>query len=78
MPESRPDSYILSDAAERDLAKLIGSSKPLPEKYRCCRFDDEREVELDWKGMTREVCPAILPFQTLKSIDEPREEKCQM
>ncbi|HBJ87339.1 MAG TPA: site-specific DNA-methyltransferase, partial [Verrucomicrobiales bacterium] len=38
-------------------------------------FADKREVELVWNGKTREVCTAILPFQTLEHIDEPRREK---
>jgi site-specific DNA-methyltransferase (adenine-specific)/adenine-specific DNA-methyltransferase len=37
-------------------------------------FADKREVELVWNGKTREVCTAILPFQTLEHIDEPRKE----
>ena len=49
--------------------------KPLPEKYRFLLFADKREVELVWNGKTREVCTAILPFQTLEHIDEPRKEK---
>ena len=32
------------------------------------------QVELVWNGKTREVCTAILPFQTLEHIDEPRKE----
>jgi len=74
---ARPDSdrYELTDADKRDLIKLIESGKPLPEKYRFILFDDKREVELVWNGKSREVCTAILPFQTLEHIDEPRKEK---
>ena len=73
---ARPDSdrYELTDADKRDLIKLIESGKPLPEKYRFILFDDKREVELVWNGKSREVCTAILPFQTLEHIDEPRVE----
>lgn len=67
--------YDLSDAEKRDLIKLIEQGKPLPEKYRFLLFDDKREVELVWNGKTREVCTAILPFQTLEHIDEPRKEQ---
>jgi site-specific DNA-methyltransferase (adenine-specific)/adenine-specific DNA-methyltransferase len=49
--------------------------RPLPEKYRFILFADKREVELVWNGKTREVTTAILPFQTLEHIDEPRTEK---
>lgn len=69
------DRYELSDAEKRDLIKLIEQSKPLPDKYRFLLFADKREVELVWNGKTREVCTAILPFQTLEHIDEPRKEK---
>ena len=74
---SRPDtsSYDLSDTEKRDLIKLIEQGKPIPEKYRFLLFDDKREVELVWNGKSREVCTAILPFQTLEHIDEPRKEK---
>lgn len=76
---ARPDSerYELTDAEKRDLIKLIEQGKPIPEKYRFLLFDDKREVELVWNGKTREVCTAILPFQTLEHIDEPRKEKSE-
>ena len=78
--QARKDSrsvhgYELSDAEKRDLIALIQAGKPLPEKYRFLLFADKREVELVWNGKTREVCTAILPFQTLEHIDEPRKEK---
>lgn len=69
------ERYDLSDAEKRDLIKLIEQGKPLPEKYRFLLFADKREVELVWNGKTREVCTAILPFQTLEHIDEPRKEQ---
>ncbi len=68
------DPYELTDAEKRDLIKRIEQGKPLPDKYRFLLFDDKREVELVWNGKTREVCTAILPFQTLEHIDEPRKE----
>lgn len=68
------DRYDLSDIEKRDLTKLIQEGKPLPEKYRFLLFDDKREVELVWNGKTRDVCTAVLPFQTLEHIDEPRQE----
>ncbi|MCE7978158.1 MAG: site-specific DNA-methyltransferase [Nitrospira sp. NTP1] len=67
--------YDLSDAEKRDLIKLIEQGKPLPEKYRFLLFADKREVELVWNGKNREVCTAVLPFQTLEHIDEPRKEQ---
>jgi len=75
MPRPDSSSYELTDAEKRDLIKLIEQGKPLPEKYRFLLFEDKREVELVWNGKSREVCTAILPFQTLEHIDEPRKEK---
>lgn len=74
---ARPTSehYDLSETEKRDLIKLIEQGKPLPEKYRFLLFADKREVELVWNGKSREVCTAVLPFQTLEHIDEPRKEK---
>src|ERR1022692_1285192 len=69
------ERYDLSDAEKRDLIKMINEGKPLPEKYRFILFADKRELELVWNGKSREVCTAILPFQTLEHIDEPRKEK---
>ncbi len=74
---SRPhdhECYELSDPEKRDLIKLIEQGKPLPDKYRFMLFADKRKVELVWNGKSREVCSAILPFQTLKHIYEPRKE----
>ena len=74
-PPQDSQRYELSDAEKRDLIALIQAGKPLPEKYRFLLFADKREVELVWNGKTRDVCTAILPFQTLEHIDEPRKEK---
>jgi adenine-specific DNA-methyltransferase len=71
------EKYELSDAEKRDLIKLINEGKPLPERFRFLLFEDKREVELVWNGKTREVATAILPFQTLEHIDEPRKEANQ-
>ncbi|MBA3708254.1 MAG: site-specific DNA-methyltransferase [Planctomycetes bacterium] len=68
------DTYDLSDAEKRDLINLIQLGKPLPEKYRFVLFADKSEVELVWNGKTRDVCTAVLPFQTLEHVDEPRKE----
>lgn len=77
MARPTPEHYELSDAEKRDLVKLIEEGKPFPEKYRFLLFADKREVELVWNGKTREVSTAVLPFQTLEHIDEPRKETDQ-
>jgi site-specific DNA-methyltransferase (adenine-specific)/adenine-specific DNA-methyltransferase len=74
MPRPDSEKYELSPGEKRDLIKLIEQGKPLPEKYRFILFEDKREVELVWNGKSREVATAILPFQTLEHIDEPRKE----
>ncbi len=67
---SRPSTehYDLTEAEKRDLIKCIETGKPLPERYRFLLFEDKREVELVWNGKSRDVCTAILPFQTLEHI----------
>jgi len=72
---AREAHYELTEAEKRDLIKLIEQGRPLPEKYRFLLFEDKREVELVWNGKSRDVCTAVLPFQTLEHIDEPRKEK---
>jgi len=74
MPRPDATQYELSDTEKRDLIKLIEAGKPLPERFRFLLFEDKREVELVWNGKTREVCTAVLPFQSLEHIDEPRQE----
>lgn len=71
---AKPPSYDLSDAEKRDLIKLIQEGRALPDRYRFVLFEDKREVELAWNGKTNEVCTAILPFQMLEHVDEPRNE----
>jgi Adenine specific DNA methylase Mod len=66
---------FLSDNEKRDIAKFIEAGKPLPDKYRFLLFEDKREVELVWNGKTNEVTNAVLPFQTIEQVDEPRSEK---
>ncbi len=59
----------------RDLIKLLQAGKPLPDEYRFKLFEQDREVELVWNGKTNEVESAVLPFQTIEHVDEPRSEK---
>ena len=54
--------------------RFIEADKPLPDKYRFLLFEDKREVELVWNGKTNEVCNAVLPFQIIEQVDEPRSE----
>ena len=36
-------------------------------------FADAPEVELVWQGKSSEVTTALLPFQSIEQIDEPRK-----
>ena len=65
----------LTDAEKQDVIRHLEAGKPLPEKFRFLLFDDKREVELVWNGKTNEVCNAVLPFQTIEHVDEPRAER---
>lgn len=64
-----------SDSEIRDIVKLLEAGKPLPDEYRFRLFDHNREVELIWNGKTNEVESAVLPFQTIEVVDEPRSEE---
>jgi len=65
----------LTPNEKRVLVKLIEANKPLPDKFRFKLFGDKREVELVWNGKSREASSAVLPFQTIEQVDEPRAEK---
>ena len=65
----------LTDNEIRDINRYLKAGKPLPDSYRFLLFDDKREVELVWNGKTNEVSTAVLPFQIIEQIDEPRKEK---
>ena len=64
----------LTENEIRDIVKLLEQGKPLPDEYRFKLFDHNREVELIWNGKTNEVESAVLPFQTIEIVDEPRAE----
>lgn len=64
----------LTDAEKAEIKALIDRGEPLPDAYRFRLFREPRETELIWPGKTDEVTNAILPFQTIEQIDEPRAE----
>ena len=67
----------LTDNEIRDINRYLESGKPLPDTYRFLLFGDKREVELVWNGKTNDVCTAVLPFQIIEQVDEPRKESDQ-
>ncbi len=67
----------LSSNEIRDITKLLEAGKPLPDEYRFKLFNHNREVELIWNGKTNEVESAVLPFQYIEIVDEPRSEEAK-
>ena len=68
------DRINLTDNEKRDIIQYLENDKPLPDKFRFLLFADKKEVELVWHGKTTEVSTAVLPFQTIEAVDEPRAE----
>ena len=64
----------LTEQEQQEIIRYLEADKPLPDKYRFLLFADKREVELVWNGKTSEVTNAVLPFQVIEQIDEPRAE----
>jgi len=64
----------LSEADKALVKDLIERGEPLPERFRWSLFAEPRETELIWPGKTNEVTTAVLPFQSIEQIDEPRAE----
>ncbi len=64
----------LTPAELQEVTRYLDAGKPLPDKYRFLLFEDKREVELVWNGKTHEVTNAVLPFQVIEQVDEPRAE----
>ena len=64
----------LSDDDKALIKSLIDAGEPLPDRFRFSLFREPREAELIWPGKTHEVTQAILPFQSIEQIDEPRAE----
>jgi DNA modification methylase len=64
----------LTPAELQEVSRFLDAGKPLPDKYRFLLFEDKREVELVWDGKTNEITNAVLPFQVIEQVDEPRAE----
>ena len=62
----------LTPQEKAEIKTLIDAGQPLPPKYRLSLFADAPETELIWKGKSVEVTTAVLPFQSIEQIDEPR------
>jgi DNA modification methylase len=64
----------LTPSELQEIGRFLDAGKPLPDKYRFLLFEDKREVELVWDGKTNEITNAVLPFQVIEQVDEPRAE----
>jgi adenine-specific DNA-methyltransferase len=65
---------MLTNAEKAEIKALIDRGEPLPDDYRFRLFAEPRETELIWPGKTRDVTNAVLPFQVIEQVDEPRAE----
>jgi DNA modification methylase len=60
---------------DRDLVKrLLDEGSHIPERFRASLFADAAATELVWPGKTTRVETAVLPFQSIEHVDEPRVE----
>jgi adenine-specific DNA-methyltransferase len=64
----------LTDREKEIFKGYIDRGEPLPPEYKLMLFADAPEVELVWQGKTSEVTSAVLPFQSIEQIDEPRQK----
>lgn len=53
---------------------LLDRGEHLPDRYRASLFADSSATELIWPGKTTKVETAVLPFQSIEHVDEPRQE----
>jgi hypothetical protein len=64
----------LTDRDKEIIKQHLDRNEPLPAKYKLMLFADAPEVELVWQGKSSEVTSAVLPFQSIEQIDEPRQK----
>ena len=65
----------LTEQEKQEVMRLVDAGQPLPDKYRFLLFQDKKQVELVWNGKSFETTRLALPFQTIETVDEPREEE---
>ena len=53
---------------------LLDQGEPLPDRFRASLFAGASAAELIWPGKTTRVETAVLPFQSIEHVDEPRQE----
>lgn len=65
----------MSDNEIRDITKLLGPGKPLPDKYPFMLFGDNREIELVWSGKSAEVTNVIISPDSQTSKVTPSKSR---
>lgn len=65
------------DREREEIIALIRADRPIPARYRATLFEDALQAELIWQGKTSEIERAVLPFQSIEHIDEPRSGTVQ-
>lgn len=65
----------LTEQEKQEIKACLDRGEAVPDKFRFKLFAQPRQTELIWPGKTNEVTNAILPFQVIEHVDEPREER---
>ena len=73
--KEKMEQLHLTDKEKQEIIRRVEEGKSLPDKYRFLLFQDKKQVELIWNGKTFETTNLALPFQTIETVDEPREEE---
>ena len=68
------DQPILTKQEQQEIIRCVEKGWPLQDKYRFLLFQNKNQVELVWNGKTEKTTRLALPFQTIETVDEPREE----
>ncbi len=71
---NNPKLLDLNQSEIDHIIKSLQSGKALPDHYRWRLFETKKDVELLWDGKTQTVTTAVLPFQQIEVVDEPRTE----
>jgi adenine-specific DNA-methyltransferase len=58
----------------QQIKDLLDRGEHLPDRYRASLFADASATELIWPGKTTRIETAVLPFQSIEHVDEPRQE----
>ena len=68
----------LSDDDVALIKELLDRGETLPDRFRASLFGEASSTELIWPGKSTRVETAVLPFQSIEHVDEPRKETSAM